>query len=269
MKIASKTVGAIADHRSNSLALIVQQEVERMIVSGDLAAGARINEQQLATRLGVSRGPVREALRALERTGLVQSVANHGTFVREVGIDEACEMYEMRGVVFGFACARLAARATADQKEALTALVDEMEAAIAAVESTEYYRLNLAFHDLIMAFAAHRRADRIYRDLVREGHLFRQRSLLPVASMRDSNAEHVAIVASIAAGDPDEARRMAEIHHFGGKTRWLATLGPRETECDASAMSGKAYPGRRSGVETGFPCDIARKKTAGSTSDST
>jgi DNA-binding GntR family transcriptional regulator len=234
MKIASKTVGAIADHRSNSLALIVQKEVERMIVSGDLAAGERINEQHLATRLGVSRGPVREALRALGRTGLVQSVANHGTFVREVGVDEACEMYEMRGVVFGFACARLAARATAEQKEALTALVDEMDAAIAAADSSEYYRLNLRFHDVVMDFATHRRADRIYQDLVREGHLFRQRSLLPVASMRDSNAEHVAIVAAIAVGDPDEARRMAEVHHFGGKTRWLATLGPRDAERDAS-----------------------------------
>jgi DNA-binding FadR family transcriptional regulator len=85
-----------------------------------------------------------------------------------------------------------------------------------------------------MDFATHRRADRIYQDLVREGHLFRQRSLLPVASMRDSNAEHVAIVAAIAVGDPDEARRMAEVHHFGGKTRWLATLGPRDAERDAS-----------------------------------
>jgi DNA-binding GntR family transcriptional regulator len=238
MKIASKTVGAIADHRSNSLALIVQQEVERMIVSGDLAAGARINEQQLATRLGVSRGPVREALRALERTGLVQSVANHGTFVRQVGIDEACEMYEMRGVVFGFACARLAARATEEQKAALSALVDEMDAAIAAANASQYYRLNLRFHDRIMEFAAHRRADRIYQDLVREGHLFRQRSLLPVASMRDSNAEHAAILAAIAAGDSDAARRMAEVHHFGGKTRWLATLGRRDTERDTGMGEG-------------------------------
>jgi len=224
MKIASETVGAIADHRSNSLALIVQQEVERMIVGGDLAAGDRINEQHLATRLGVSRGPVREALRALERTGLVRSVANLGTFVREVGLDEACEMYEMRGIVFGFACARLATRATDEQREALRALVAEMNAAIDVGNSSEYYRLNLRFHNLIMEFAAHRRADRIYQDLVRESHLFRQRSLLPVASMRDSNAEHVAIVDAIADGDAGTARRTAERHHHGGKTRWLATL---------------------------------------------
>jgi DNA-binding GntR family transcriptional regulator len=260
MKVASKTVGAIADRRSNSLTLIVQREVERMIVSGDLAAGERINEQHLATRLGVSRGPVREALRALERTGLVQSVANHGTFVRKVAIEEACEMYEMRGVVFGFACARLADRAHDGQKRALEALVAEMDAAIAAANASEYYRLNLRFHDVIMEYAAHRRADQMYQDLVREGHLFRQRSLLPVASMRDSNAEHAAIVAAIAAGDPGAARRLAEIHHLGGKTRWLVTLGPRDTERNAGGLSGKA--------ETGFPSDVAWKKAARSKSDS-
>jgi len=234
MKIAAKTVGAIADHRSNSLALIVREAVERMIVSGDLVAGARINEQHLATRLGVSRGPVREALRALERTGLVESVANLGTFVREVGVDEACEMYEMRGVVFGFACARLAGQSTGEQRAALRALVTDMDAAIDAANASEYYRLNLCFHDTIMEFAGHRRANRIYQDLVREGHLFRQRSLLPVTAMRASNAEHIAIVEAIAAGDVSEARRMAEIHHLGGKTRWLETRSPRGTERDNS-----------------------------------
>jgi DNA-binding GntR family transcriptional regulator len=232
MKVASETVGAIADHRSNSLAAIVQREVERMIVSGDLAAGERINEQHLATRLGVSRGPVREALRALERTGLVQSITNLGTFVRKVGIEEVSEMYDMRAVVFGFACARLADRATDKQKKTLNALVEEMDAAIAAGDSSEYYRLNLRFHDLVMEFSGHKRAEEIYQALVREAHLFRQRSLQPVASMQESNAEHAAIVAAVRAGDAAAARRESEDHHFGGKRRWLATLTPSDREPD-------------------------------------
>jgi DNA-binding GntR family transcriptional regulator len=232
MKVASETVGAIADHRSNSLAAIVQREVERMIVSGDLAAGERINEQHLATRLGVSRGPVREALRALERTGLVQSITNLGTFVRKVGIEEVSEMYDMRAVVFGFACAQLADRATDKQKKTLSALVEEMDAAIAAGDASEYYRLNLRFHDLVMEFSGHRRAEKIYQALVREAHLFRQRSLQPVASMQESNAEHAAIVAALFAGDRTAARRVSEDHHLGGKRRWLSTLSPRETAAD-------------------------------------
>jgi DNA-binding GntR family transcriptional regulator len=226
MKVASEAVGAIAIRRSNSLTTIVQGELERMIVSGDLPAGMRINEQHLATRLGVSRGPVREALRALERTGLVTSVVNLGAFVRTVRIEEALEMYDMRAVVFGFACGQLAERATDAQKAALRGLIADMEAAIAAGDSTDYYRLNLRFHDSVMAFSGHRRADQIYQALVREGHLFRQRSLLPVAAMRESNAEHSRIVDTLAAGDVAGARRAAEDHHFGGRRRWLSTLPP-------------------------------------------
>jgi len=228
MKVASETVGAIAERRSNSLAAIVQREVERMIVSGDLAAGERINEQHLATRLGVSRGPVREALRALERTGLVHVLANQGTFVRKVGIEEVSEMYDMRAVIFGFAAARLAEQASNAQKATLQAVFDEMEAAIVAGDPSTYYRLNLRFHDLVMEFSGHGRADQLYRALVREGHLFRQRALLPEASMRESNAEHAEIVAAIVAGDAAWAREIAEEHHNGGKRRWLATLTPRD-----------------------------------------
>ena len=243
MKVASETVGAIADRRSNSLAAIVQREVERMIVSGDLAAGERINEQHLATRLGVSRGPVREALRALERTGLVQSITNLGTFVRKVGIEEVSEMYDMRAVVFGFACAQLANRATEKQEKTLSALVEDMDAAIAAGCTSEYYRLNLRFHDLVMEFSGHKRAEEIYQALVREAHLFRQRSLQPVASMQESNSEHAAIVAALRAGDTTAARRESEDHHLGGKRRWLATLSPREA--GANGEPKKAKRGRR------------------------
>jgi DNA-binding GntR family transcriptional regulator len=232
MKVASETVGAIAARRSNSLAAIVQQEVERMIVSGDLAAGERINAQHLATRLGVSRGPVREALRALERTGLVQSITNLGTFVRKVGIEEVSEMYDMRAVVFGFACGQLAERIATGQTAMLATLVAEMDAAIAARNPSEYYRLNLRFHDLIMEFSGHKRAEQIYQAMVREAHLFRQRSLQPVASMRESNEEHAAIVAALRDGDREAARRESEDHHLGGKRRWLATLSPRESRAD-------------------------------------
>jgi DNA-binding GntR family transcriptional regulator len=239
MKIAPETVGAIADRRSNSLAAIVQREVERMILSGDLAAGERINEQHLAIRLGVSRGPVREALRALERTGLVQSITNLGTFVRKVGIEEVSEMYDMRAVVFGFACAQLANRATEKQEKTLSALVEDMDAAIAAGGASEYYRLNLRFHDLVMEFSGHRRAEEIYQALVMEAHLFRQRSLQPVASMQESNAEHAAIVAALRAGDAIAARRESEDHHLGGKRRWLATLSPREAGADGEPGKSK------------------------------
>jgi DNA-binding GntR family transcriptional regulator len=224
MKVASEAIGAVANRRASSLTAIVQGEIERMIISGDLETGQRLNEQQLASKLGVSRGPVREALRALERTGLVTGIANLGMFVRQIGIEEAIEMYEMRALVFGFACARLAERATAEQKAALCALVGEMDDAIRRKERSEYYQLNLRFHDLVMEYSGHVRATQMYQALVKEGHLLRQRSLWPETSMRQSNEEHVRILDAIVAGDAQAAQRAAEEHHQHGRSRWLGTM---------------------------------------------
>ena len=98
--------------RTRSLASLVAQEIERLILAGSLPAGERLNEQQLAARLGVSRGPVREAVRGLERSGLVIAVRNQGTYVRTVSAAEALEIYDLRAAITGLACARLAECAT-------------------------------------------------------------------------------------------------------------------------------------------------------------
>lgn len=220
----SAAIAAIAQRRTQSLASMVRDELERMILSGELAAGARLNEQALASRLGVSRGPVREATRALERAGLVTAIPNTGVFVRQISMEEALELYDMRAVIFGFACWRLAGRATQAQKTALRALVRQMDEAIEATDASAYFRLNLQFHDEVMELSGHRRAAGIYESLVKEAHLFRQRSLLTVDAMRQSNAEHARIVEAIEAGDRMAARAAAEEHHHGGKSRWLQTL---------------------------------------------
>ena len=74
--------------QSHSLTTLVQREIERMILAGNLASGDKLNEAEIAIRLGVSRGPVREAFRALEEAGLVRTEKNRGVFVRVIAIDE-------------------------------------------------------------------------------------------------------------------------------------------------------------------------------------
>ena len=78
------TGGALRVLREHSLTTLVRREIERQIVSGEVAAGAKLNEVDLSGELGVSRGPVREAFRALEQAGLVRTEKNRGVFVREV-----------------------------------------------------------------------------------------------------------------------------------------------------------------------------------------
>src|SRR5438552_18683524 len=82
------TTATIALVQSSSLPMLVQKELERMILTGELAIGAKLNEVALAERLGVSRGPVREAFRAIQEPGLVQQEKNRGLFVGQISVEE-------------------------------------------------------------------------------------------------------------------------------------------------------------------------------------
>jgi len=100
MTVKSPAPTPLALLRSRSLATAVQQEIEHAILRGDLAPGAKLNEATLAEGMGVSRGPVREALRMLETAGLVQQEKNRGAFVRDIALAEALEIYDLRAMIF-------------------------------------------------------------------------------------------------------------------------------------------------------------------------
>lgn len=211
--------------RTQSLTSLVQREVERLILTGELAPGERINEQHLAARLRVSRGPVREALRGLEKARLVEAKVNRGVYVRELSVEQALEISEMRGLLTGYACARLAASSTAEQRARLAQLIETMAAAIEAGDAPAYYEHNLAFHDALMDYAGNARAKEMYDALVKESHLSRRKSLFSARAMAESNAEHRVILDAIRRGDPAAARAAGEAHIVGGKRRFLDALG--------------------------------------------
>lgn len=221
--------------RTRSLASLAAQEIERLILAGELQAGERLNELALATRLGISRGPIREAMRVLEGAGLVVTVINQGSFVRKVSADEAIELYEIRVALTGHACARLARQATPAQIADLQALVRQMDAAQAAEDAAGYYALNLDFHLALIRCAGNRRALRIHEELGNELNLFRRRSLVSAEGMRASNAEHAQIVQAIADGDPIRARDAGETHIAHGMRRFIASSPPAETAATLSA----------------------------------
>jgi DNA-binding GntR family transcriptional regulator len=217
--------GPIDIVRTQSLTTLVQRELERLILAGEVKPGERINEQHVAQRLQVSRGPVREALRGLERAGLVEARVNRGVYVREVSVEQALEIYEMRGLITGFACARLAAASTADQRGELAGLVAQMERAASAGDQALYYAINLGFHDKLMLFAGNMRAKAMYDALVKESHLCRRRSLFSPRNMGESNAEHAAMLDAIRRGDAETARKVGEEHIVGGRRRFLDVVG--------------------------------------------
>jgi DNA-binding GntR family transcriptional regulator len=167
---------------------------------------------------------VREAARSLEREGLVRTVANDGVYVRSLSVDEVLELYDLRAMIAGYLCGRVAQRADADIAAELSGHVAQMDMAIGKGDERQYFELNLAFHDRIAEAAGAERARTLYTALGKEVRLMRRRVLSGAASLRTSNAEHGQIAEAIAAGEADRAHALGAAHHENAKERLLETL---------------------------------------------
>jgi DNA-binding GntR family transcriptional regulator len=224
MNLSDEFIEPIAIRRAKSLTTLVSEAIEKLIVSGELKPGDRVNEHRLAATLNVNRGVLREARSGLIRSGLLVSVPNRGVFVRTVTHQELYENSEMRELMTGFFCHRAAEKASPDEKVKLKQLVDTMSQAVAVQDGTQYDQANTDFHLLLMAIADQNRAGSIYEDLVRESHLARRMVLTEQKQLEASNSEHQAMVDAIIAGDPLKAREAGERHVRNGRIRWLKTV---------------------------------------------
>jgi phosphonate utilization transcriptional regulator len=199
--------------------MLVQRELERRILAGDLPAGAKLNEATIADMLGVSRGPVREAFRSLEESGLVRLEKNRGVFVRQVSVEEADEIYELRAALDEFAGRRVAQRARSADVRDLRALVERMDRAAARDELDAYYRANLKFHDRLVELAGNAKLLATYRRIINELHLYRRASLAQAGALPVSTREHHDIVEKIASGQAAAAGRALYDHVMGSRER--------------------------------------------------
>jgi DNA-binding GntR family transcriptional regulator len=229
----------IALLQGNSLAGLVQHEIERAVLSGELPAGTRLNENTLAVKFGVSRGPIREACRTLAELGLLQLIPNRGVFVRRMGPDDAREVYDLRAGLTGLAASLFCAAATAEQIGYLRQLLDRMEAAAAAPDFKSFSRLNLEFHDFIVRTAGNSRLTKAYRGLVKEFQLFRMHGLVQRDALLTSHAEHCAIVEAIERRDPRRSYETSFAHVTKGKERMLAALATLAGEAAGSPAAAE------------------------------
>jgi len=232
----------IALLQSSSLTTVVQQEIERTILSGELAPGAKLIEAALAERLGVSRGPVREAFRMLEEAGLVRQEKNRGVFVRHIPLDEAMEIFEMRAMMDEAVGRKLAAAVTPEQMKQMRAMVDEMERAVKAGDVDGYHLLNLQFHDRLVEFSGNRKLIALYRKLINELSLFRRLNLSDGKQLPQSAQEHRAILKAIASGDPDLAGQAMRAHVQDSQQR---TLKNNSHHTEAAAPAKRRAPAKK------------------------
>ncbi|MEP6884014.1 MAG: phosphonate utilization associated transcriptional regulator [Gammaproteobacteria bacterium] len=205
--------------QSNSLPGLVQVEIEQLILRGELAIGQHVNESELASRFGTSRGPIREALRALEESRLVRSEKNRGVFVREISVAEADEIYDIREALDQLIGQRVAERVTKEQLLRLKAVAAEMDETVRVQDVKGYHALNLKFHDMLVDFAGNSRLTESYRLLTKGLLLFRLRGLKDGGGFAVSNTEHKAVIAAIAARDPTMAGRLLCRHAVESRAR--------------------------------------------------
>lgn len=187
------------------------------IVSKEIPVGTRLLEAELSARMGVSRAPVREALRQLEQEGLVESFAHRGVIVVGVPEDEIDALYELRATIEAKAIARACAAATDADLEALRALIEEMRAAVDRWDIDAVAEIDLRFHGAIVTLSGFSLLRTIWASLdglvrVRSYQALERPGSSAAYFRRDSIASHERLADAIAARDPERAAHLARQH---------------------------------------------------------
>lgn len=185
----------------------VAEEIRELIFRGELVGGEKVPQDTIATRLGVSRLPVREALIALEADGLVYTEQHRGTFVSVFTPEDLRDHYSICGLVHGLAASRAAASASDADLEELRRL---NEAMTAESDDARLYSLHWAFHQLINRIGGTRRLRAVLHQL---SHNL-PRSLFTGISPRDVDASvaHADLIEALVARDGERAALLTRRH---------------------------------------------------------
>lgn len=183
---------------------LIARQLRRAIGDGELAPGQQLNEMELSRSLGVSRGPLREAMQRLTQEGLLLSVRNRGVFVIEVTDDDVRDLYLARNAVELAAAARVIAGDPEAGADRLLEKVDEMSAAIERGDTAALTEADVAFHELLVELSESPRLIRMHDTLMVETRMCMTALETRYASHSFRLDEHREITEAIRAAD--EAR---------------------------------------------------------------
>lgn len=190
----------------------VYEELKADILRGAYSPRQRLVEAELCEEFDASRFAVRAALQALEADGLVERQRNRGARIREISLEEAVEISEVRMVVEGLVARRAAERVGDDQAAVLQEIGAAMRVAVAAGDVDAYGDLNVRLHQTIREIASHRMAIAIIARL--HGQMIRHQFAMSRLPGRSSVSvvQHEAIIDAIVARDPDRAEAAMRAH---------------------------------------------------------
>ncbi|MDM0069099.1 GntR family transcriptional regulator [Variovorax sp. J31P207] len=196
----------------------VAELLRQRIFSRELEPGSWIDELRLAEEYGISRTPLREALKVLAAEGLVTMKVRRGAYVTEVSEKDLTDVYHLLSLLESDAAGVVAGHASEAELAELERLHAELEAAAKPghVDREHFFALNERFHMRLLAIANNRWRDQMVADLRKVMKLNRHNSLLKAGRIDESLNEHRAIMAAIKARDPDAAMARTQEHFRNG-----------------------------------------------------
>ena len=212
---------------SPALSATVVPAIRQMITTGVLPQGSHLREAELATALGMSRGPVREALVELAREGLVVLRRHRGAQVITLTTEDAEEVYTLRRALERLAIERACGRLTAQDLAELDAVLDRMRELDADYSPGLAVELDLAFHDVLVRAAAHARLERSWQQIRSQIAMFLHERHQARRDFHEiAHPEHLAIRDIAATGAPAAAVAAIENHLVGAYDRLVAAREP-------------------------------------------
>jgi DNA-binding GntR family transcriptional regulator len=188
---------------------IIADKLRQAIGHGELKPGAQLGEAELARRLGVSRGPLREGMQRLTQEGLLVAIRNRGLFVREMTPDDVRDMYMAREVVERAAARKIIGGDHAEAGDVLLAIVEQMAGAATPSDVSE---LDIAFHERLVQLACSPRLSRMHQTFITETRMCIHALDESYAKSEVREEEHRVLANAIRAGDRELADRALSAH---------------------------------------------------------
>lgn len=192
----------------------VADRLRQQIFARELEPGSWIDEQRLAADYGISRTPLREALKVLAVEGLVTMKLRRGAYVTEMSRNDVTQVYHLLALLESDAAGSVARHADDAQRARLRALHDQLEREVRQRDA--FFATNERWHMALLEIAGNRWSAQIVADLRKVMKLNRHHSLFKQGRLADSLAEHRAIMAAFEARDADAATRLMRAHFAGG-----------------------------------------------------
>ena len=192
----------------------VAELLRQRIFSHQLAPGSWIDELKIAEEIGISRTPLREALKVLATEGLVTMKVRRGAYVTEVSPTDLLQVYHLLALLESDAASELAAKATDTQITELQALHDALEAAVA--DRDEFFIANERFHMRVLEMLENKWLNQMVADLRKVMKLNRHNSLFKSGRVEESLQEHRDLMAALAARDAGAAQACVKLHFKNG-----------------------------------------------------